>query len=261
LLDGGIGEVTSLIVALITLFLLFGGILLGSHLRSRLPDHHLQDDSKEVVQAATGMIATLVALIVGLLVSSSKGALDQANEGLSQAGSKIILLDQTLSRYGSETMPIRKRIKESVQNTIQLLWPARPRDKAALTVVERSTALDEVVGMIERLNPSDETHRTIRSRALDTCSELLQSRWLMIEKAQTGLPTPLLVMLIFWLVVLFVGLGLLAPRNLTTVICLFVAALSMVGAIVVLIEMNRPFEGMIQASPGPLLKAASVIGR
>ncbi len=252
---------TSIIIALITIFLLFAGILLGSHLRGRLPDHHLRDDSREVVQAATGMIATLVALIVGLLVSSSKASLDQANDGLSQAGAKIILLDQALARYGSETMRIRKRMKESLQATIELLWPMRPRDRPAMTVVERSTALDEVLGMIEQLNPTDETHRAIQSRALITCSELLQSRWLMIEKAQTALPTPLLVMLIFWLAVLFTGLGLLAPRNPTTITCLFVAAFSMAGAIVVLIEMNRPFEGLIQASPGPLLKAVSVIGR
>jgi hypothetical protein len=257
----GVPEVTSLITGLIAIVLLCGGVLLGSFLRDRLPDHHVRDDSKEVVKTASGMIATLVALIVGLLVSSSKAALDQANEGLTQAGAKVILLDQVLSRYGPEAKPIRGRMKELMQVSIERLWPSRREPKEGTAVVERSTGMDEIQSMIEQLTPSDEPHRAIRTRALDTCNELMQSRWLMIEKAQTSLPVPFLVMLIFWLTVLFTGFGLLAPRNPTTVTCLFVCAISMAGAIVLILEMNRPFEGAIQASPGPLLKAVSVIGR
>jgi hypothetical protein len=251
----------SLVTCLITVASLCGGALLGWFLRERLPDHHIGDDSKDVVKTASAMIATLVALVIGLLVSSSKSSFDQANEGLAQAGAKIIVLDRALKRYGPETAPIRGRMKGAVQTSIELLWPSGKGPKQGMTGVERNTGMEEVQDMIEQLTPNDEPHRIVRTQALQTCTDLMQSRWLTIEKAQSTLPTPLLVMLISWLTVLFTSLGLLAPRNATTATCLFVCAVSMAGAILLLIEMNHPFEGFIEASPGPLRNALSLIGR
>jgi hypothetical protein len=121
--------------------------------------------------------------------------------------------------------------------------------------------MDDVHDMIAQLDPKDETHRVLRSHALTTSMELAQSRWLMIEQAQTTLPTAFLGMLIFWLTVLFASLGLLAPRNATTWCSLFVCAVSMAGAIYLILEMNRPLEGAVQISPAPLQKALSVIGK
>jgi hypothetical protein len=252
---------TPLAVAVITIAFVSAGWFSGSFLRDRIPEHHLADESRDVVKTASGMIATLVALIIGLLVSSAKSSFDQANDGIMQAGTKVILLDRALSRYGSETMPIRGRLKEVVQWAVDRLWPSRRGAKEGVAALERGTGIDEVQDMIERLAPNDEAHRNIKTQALQTCQEVMQSRWLMIEHAQTTLPPPLLVMLIFWLTVLFASLGLLARRNATTISCLFVCAVSMAGAIFLLLEMNRPFQGMIEASPAPLLKAISVIAR
>jgi hypothetical protein len=246
---------------LITLACLCAGIVLGSFLRTRLPDQHLRDDSKEVVKTALGMIATLVALVIGLLVSSAKSSYDQANAGITQAGAKTILLDRALRRYGPEANEIRERLRRVIASSIERLWPTDRGLKPDLTAIEKGTAMDDVQEMIQQLAPHDDMHRAIRTQALETMNELTQSRWLMIEQAQATLPTVFLVMLVFWLTVLFTGLGLLNPRNLTTDSCLFFCALSMTGAILLIMEMNRPFEGAIQASPAPLHKAVSVISR
>lgn len=252
---------TSFTAALVTVASLCAGCFIGSIMRERLPDHHLRDDSKEVVKMASGVIATLVALVIGLLVSSAKSSFDEANDVISQAGAKAILLDRTLRRYGEEATPARNRMKLAIETAIERLWPPNGLGKGGLAAVEQTRGLDEVQTMIEELSPNDESHRAIRTNALDICKELVQSRWLMIEKAQATLPTPFLVILIFWLTVLFLSLGLLSPRNPTTLVCLFVCALSMAGAIVLLIEMDQPFDGFIKASPAPLVKAVSLIGR
>ncbi len=81
----------------------------------------------------------------------------------------------------------------------------------------------------------------------------------MIEQAQTEPPTVFLVMLIFWLTGLFISLGLLAPSNATTYFCLSICALSMAGALLLILEINRPLEGAIRVSPAPLQKALSVL--
>jgi hypothetical protein len=252
---------TPFITTLITVASLCGGVFLGSVLRERLPDHHLREDSREVVKTASGMIATLVALVIGLLVSSAKSSFDQANDGITQVGAKMILLDRTLRRFGQETTPIRLRMKATIEGAIERLWPSGRRSGEGIAAVEQGTGIDEVHEMIEHLAPLDDRHREMRGQALQACNDLMQSRWLMVEKAQTALPTPLLVILILWLTVLFTTLGLLAPRNLTTAFCLFVCAVSMAAAILLMMEMNHPFEGLIQASPAPLQKALSIVSR
>jgi hypothetical protein len=249
------------LTALLTLACLCAGTVLGSLIRSRLPDHHLRDDSKDVVKMASGMIATLVALVLGLLVSSSKSSFDQASSGVTQMGAMIILLDRALVRYGPETKAIRERMREQIATSIERLWPTDRRLKPSLAAVEHGAGMDDVLVMIEQLAPPDEARRAIRSHSLQTCSELVHSRWLMIEQAQNRPPTIFLGMLIFWLTVLFASLGLLAPRNLTTWSWLFVCAVSMAGAIYLILEMNRPLEGAVQISPAPLQKALSVIGK
>ena len=249
----------SLFTAFITLGSLCAGALFGSLIRNRLPDHHLRDDSRDVIKMASGMIATLVALVIGLLVTSSKSTYDQASGGVTQIGAKVILLDRVLDRYGPETKAIRKRIKEGIATSIDQLWPAGGLNPS-FAAIERPTGMDEVHDMILQLAPQDEAHQILRSHAVTTCIELANSRWLIIEQAQTTLPIAFLGMLIFWLTVLFASLGLLAPRNATTWGCILVCAVSMAGAIYLILEMNRPLEGAVQISPAPLRKALSVIG-
>jgi hypothetical protein len=250
----------SLFMALITLACLCAGTILGSLIRSRVPDHHLRDDSKDLVKMASGMIATLVALVIGLLVSSSKSSYDQASSGVTHMGAEIILLDRALGRYGPETKAIRQRMRQEIATSIERLWPTDRGQKPSLAAVERGTGMDNVLEMIGQLAPQDDARRAIRSQALEACRALLHGRWLIIEQAQTTLPTVFLGILVFWLTVLFASLGLLAPRNLTTWCCLFVCAVSMSGAIYLILEMNRPFEGAVQISPAPLQKALSLIG-
>jgi hypothetical protein len=180
---------------------------------------------------------------------------------MTQIGAKVILLDRALERYGPETKAIRGRMREGITASIERLWPTGRGLKPSLTATEQESVMDDVLGMIAQLMPQDETRRAIRSHCLGTCSELVHWRWLMIEQAQTALPTAFLGMLIFWLTVLFSSLGLLAPRNVTTWSCLFVSAVSMAGAIYLILEMNRPLEGAVQISPAPLQKALSVIGK
>jgi hypothetical protein len=249
----------SLVTTLIALACMGAGMLLGSFLRRRLPDQHLRDDSKDVVTTASGMIATLVALVIGLLVSSAKSSFDQANAGITQAGAKIILLDRLLGRFGPDAAEIRGRLRESVAAGIERIWPTASGPKGGLAAVERATGLEDILEMIRRLAPKDAASRSIQSQALEVCKDLSESRWLMIEQAQTPMPTVFLVMLIFWLTVLFTGLGLRAPANATSYFCLSICAASMAGAILLILEMNRPLEGIIRVSPAPLQKALSVI--
>lgn len=252
---------SSLTIALISLACLSGGILLGAVLRAFLPEHHLRDDSKDVVKTAAALIATLAALVLGLLVSSAKSSFDTMNSGVTQAGAKIILLDRVLARYGPEAKGVRDLLRHEVSVTLERVWPEEKNKLDDLSTVEASKEIEGVHTGIRELSPQNESQKSIQSQALEISSDLQQTRWLLIEETQGTLPTALISILIFWLTVLYVSFGLFAPRNATTITALFICALSIAGSIFLIQELNRPVEGFIKISSAPLEKALHLIGK
>src|SRR5438128_11452278 len=101
-------------MAAIVLLFLLGGAISGMFLRGVLPEHHLSDGSKDIVRLATGRLATLAALVLGLLIAAAKGSYDVKNDEIKQGAAKIILLDRSLRQYGPDAEPIRAVLREGV---------------------------------------------------------------------------------------------------------------------------------------------------
>ena len=248
-------KMNSLTIALISVACIFGGALLGMFLRSRLPDHHLSNDSKDTVKLGAGMIATLSALILGLLVSSAKSSFDTMGSEITQGAARIILLDRVLANYGPETKAVREQLRRTVAAGIEAAWPEKKTGVSGLTAFERSSGMELVQAKLRELTPATDAQRQLLSQALQISNDLLQARWLVIEQTQNGLPMPFLVMLLFWLTMLHMSFGLFAPRNATVIFVLLVCALSVSGAIFLILEMNHPMTGFIRVSSAPMLKA------
>ena len=244
----------------ITFTCIFGGALIGILLRAMLPEHHLRDDSKDVIKLGAGVIATLTALVLGLLVGSAKSSFDAMNTLIMQSGAKIITLDQTLGQYGPETKEARNLLRNTVAGAIRKAWPESYDKETGLKAVESSTGAVDFINSIRDLKPTNDSQRQVQSQALQLGNDLLQSRWLLIEENQNELPTPFLVVLLCWLTILYATYGLFAPRNATVIIVLLVCAFSMSSAIYMIVEMSRPFEGVIKVSSAPLLKALQHLG-
>ena len=252
---------SSIVLSLIVFACTIAGVLVGMYLRSLLPGHHLRDESKDVLKTATGLIATLVALILGLLVASSKSSFDAVNSGLTQAGAKTIALHRVLVRYGPEAQGARDLLRRSVAEAIERVWPADKARGVDMAAAEAATGMEDVYQAIQELSPKTDAQRSFRAQALEISGDLLQARWLLIEQTQSTVPTAFLVILVFWLTVLYVSFGMLAPWNATAVVALVVCALSISGAIFLVLEMNHPLSGLIKVSSAPLQKALEVLSR
>lgn len=252
---------SSLTIALISAGCIFGGVLLGLFLRARLPDHHLSSESKDTVKLAAGMIATLSALVLGLLVSSAKSTFDTVGSEITQSAAKIILLDRVLANYGPESKSAREQLHRSVAAGTEAIWPEVKTAVPGITTFERANGMELVQAQLRELVPGTEAQRQLLAQAQQISGELLQFRWLLIEQTQNALPKPFLVMLLFWLTMLHMSFGLFAPRNGTVIIVLLVCALSVSGAVFLILEMNHPLSGMIKVSSGPLLKALEHLGQ
>lgn len=251
----------ALLIAFIIFAFMLGGILLGSTLRVILPDDHTQADSKDILMASAGMMATLIALIIGLLVTSAKGTYDVTTLRITQVGAKIITLDYYLSRYGSEAKEVRELLPQAIASGIERIWPNESKHGADLAKMESETEMADVYNKIRELSPKNDSQKYLQTRALQLMDDIMQLRWMVIEQSQTNLPRVFLVVLTFWLTVLFAQFSLLAPRNRTAMSALFICAISMSGAIFLILELNQPLEGAIKMSSTPLYKSLLLIGK
>jgi hypothetical protein len=101
--------------------------------------------------------------------------------------------------------------------------------------------------------------RWMLSQAQALTSDMAEARWLLIEQDVLGIPVPVLVVVLFWLCLLFMSFGLFAPPNVTVTVVLFLCALAVAAAIQTILDLSRPFEGIIRVSAQPLRHALHVI--
>jgi len=240
---------------------IFGGALLGLLLHGLLPEPHLRDASKDTVKVGAGMIATLSALVLGLLVGSAKNTFDTAEAEMTQGSAKIILLDRLLADYGPETKAAREQLRRTVATQIEDLWPEEKTGVSGLAAFERTNGLEAVQMTLLKVMPTTDAQRQLFAAAQQICGDLRQTRWLLVEQSQSPIPIPFLVVLLFWLTVLHVSFGMLAPRNATVVAVLLICALSVSGAIFMILEMSHPLDGMIKVSSAPMRKALEHLGQ
>lgn len=240
-----------------------GGVIVGSMIRARLPGHHIKDDSRDVIKTASGMIGTLVALVLGLLVASAKGTFDTASAGINQGAARIVMLNRALVHYGPEAVAVRTTLHQGLAARIAEVWPesgaaVKGAGKADLS---KMGGLDLLEDEVRALAPKSDEQRYWQQEALKLAQELVVSRWSVFMQAQSVLPTAFLGVLIFWLAALYASLGMLAPRNATAWAAMVVCAVSISGALFLVLEMNRPLDGFIKVSDVPLQKALEIIGR
>jgi Protein of unknown function (DUF4239) len=253
--------VNSIVVSSIAFACVFGGALIAMRVRRRLPAEHLSADSKEVVKLGMGLIASLAALVLGLLIATSKGTYDSQSNAVKELAAKVILLEGILTAYGPETKDVRDLLRSAITATEERLWPTDGSQRANLTPGESKAALGTMVDKISVLSPQNDAQRALRSRALDGTADLASARIRLFAQQDSSLPVPLLVVLVFWLTILFSGYGILAPSNATVVTMLLVCALSVSAAIFLMLELATPFTGTMRVSNAPLLNALSLLGQ
>ena len=206
-----------------------------------------------------GLVATLAALVLGLLIASAKGSYDSQSTEVTELSAKVVFLDRVLAHYGPEAREARELLRSSVARAIDQMWS---KDPAILFKATPGTAGAEVLAdKIQELSPKNDSERAIQSQAMSIVMALGQTRWLLYEQRLSSVSMPVLVVLTFWVTALFVSFGLFAPFNTTTIVSLLVSALSVSGAIFIILEMYTPYAGLIQISSAPLRAALAQLGQ
>lgn len=247
-------------IAAITFVCAFGGALLGNYIRTLLPPTHLSKESQDIMRLGMGLVATMTALLLGLVTASARSQFDGQDVAIRASMSNILTVDRLLARYGPETQPTRDLLKRAVVSRLQATWPEDNTPGTGLS--EQSTAgVEQLENQILELVPATDKQRWIKSEALKLSEDVMKARWRVLSSGSGSVPFVFLVVVIFWLTVTFGSFGLYADQNASVLAVLFVSTLSVAAAVYLIVELDDPFNGLIKVSSGPLHYALGQLGQ
>jgi len=241
------------VTALIVLSCLVAAVLLGRLIRRLLPDEHLATESRDGIKLALGLVSTMSALVLGLLVSSAKSSYDSERSEVIQMAAKIAFLDRLLATYGPEAAEARGRFHDGVRDAVKRMWPEEAGLPARLD--PNTQTGNALYVAVQNLSPRDETQKKLKDQAASLAADLGQLRSLLQAQSVPSISKPMLVILVSWLVIIFLGFSVLAPTNPTVVFAFIISAVAVSGAIFLILELDQPFGGVLRISSEPMKNA------
>lgn len=205
-----------------------------------------------------GLVATTAALALGLLIGSAKSYYDTQNAEMTQMAANVVLFDRILIRYGPETQEARAMLRNSVAHVTDYI-SGNGLNKAQYELGGKNA--EALFDKIQELSPKNDSQRSLQAQAQGLAVQIAQTRWLMFAQQQVSVPMPLLEIMVFWLMILFISFGLFAHPNGTVVASLFISALAVSGAIFLILEMYQPYTGLIRVSSAPLRAALAQLAQ
>lgn len=243
----------SVTLSLLALGCIFAGIVLGG----LLPGDKLSSEAKEVIRLSTGLIGTIAALVLGLLIASAKSSYDTQASQVRQITANIVLLDLVLSQYGPEAAGARKALRTNSEVMVKQIWSpgARASDQPFQVNAEGLDLYDKT----QALKPASEAQRSLQARAIQLITDTAQARLLIFTQAKEPIPLPFLAILILWLTIIFGSFSLFARPSPFVIGTLSVFALSATGAIYLILELGQPFSGLLMIPGDQIIHALGPI--
>lgn len=249
---------STITTSLIVFVCVFGAALLGMWLRGKLPDHHFSAETQGAVKLAMGFVATMAALILGLLVVAASDSYNKQSSGVTEMAAKVVYLDRILANFGPESTEVRALCRRTVEQVASRMWPTNRSGESQLDPSAAHT--EGLFAAIESLTPKNDLQTALKSQALSISLELGQLRWLEYVQANSSVSKPMLCILVFWIAVLFASFGMFSPVNSTAFAALLLAAVSVTGAVFLILELSLPFTGLLQIPKTAFLDAISHLG-
>ena len=229
-------------------------------LRAVLPAQHLGSEAKDVVKLGMGLLGTMTAMVLGLMIASAKSTFDTQRTGLAQLAGNVIMLDRILEHYGPESKDAREMLRASVADMIARTWAAESSAAGQTGSGRTEGRYEGLFEKVEALAPRNDAQRAWQAQALKLCTDMAQMRWVLFAQKGSSIPMPFLLVMVAWLALLFASFSLFAPPNPIVIVTLLVSALAVSSAIFLILELDRPFAGVIQISSEPLRAALTILG-
>ncbi len=248
----------------------------GTAIRPWLPDEHKSEETVRLVQLAVGMLVTFAALVLGLLTASAKTVFDTTSADIRTYAAQLVQLDDSLREYGTDASPTHTLLRAYTGAAIASTWPAEtPPAGDFYPVVPPSGAgqdthldsrplgamLETAQRQAREWQPRDAFHQRLAATTLDQFNQLIKQRWKIVEEARGSVSSPFDKILVVWLLIIFLCLGLISPRNALSLVVMSLAAFSIASAVFVILDLDTPFTGTILVSSQPMRDALTYLSR
>jgi len=242
-------------IGLLAFGLALAGILLGSVMQRTLPKGQLSPDSKEVVKLSLGIVATLAALVLGLLVASAKTTYSAREGEINQITAYVILLDNLLAKYGEGAQAARASLRKAIPPMVDHIWREAQSVPVQSAPFKASAEGEAFYQQVQELQPTNDMQRGLKQRIIEVALDLAKARLLLFSHLGSSIPFPFLAVLLLWMTILFAGFSLMAPPNTITLASLIVCALSVSAAIFLILGLDQPFSGLMAIESESLMNA------
>ncbi|NDH63935.1 MAG: hypothetical protein EBY18_20350 [Alphaproteobacteria bacterium] len=229
----------------------------GAWLRSKLPEHHLTGDSKDVIKLSVALIATMSALVLALLFASTRTSFEHTSGYVSRMTADIAELDKLFSEYGPEAKPLRAARRAEIGPLIDSIWQ---EDASAQPPGADKGHGDSVLYMLRELTPANKVQSSIQARALQVSTDLTQIQLALMSQPGDSISNTFIIVLVIWLMFIFAVFSMSAPPNPTLFVVLFLCIFSASAAIYLILELGLPFGGLMQVSPETLRAVLKPLG-
>jgi hypothetical protein len=250
---------TIALYGLATFAALFGGGILGLLAGKLMPEKYHDDSTRAIVQTATGMVSLLAALVLGLLVATAKNKFDTSNKQTEEYAASLMLLDRELVNFGPGANETKSLLRKYTAAKIAETWRQTENPKPKLGSPPAWQLLESLQLSIRDLKPEFEAQRSALANASSIAAELNKTTWLERAEEMDHVQHPFILILLAWFAILFFSIGLFAPRNGLVIAALVVGALSIAGAVVLIADLDSPFEGILVVSAEPMQEALARI--
>lgn len=246
---------SSITLCLLISACIFIGSLVGIYLHRVLPRVDLSKDTQDVIRLGTGMLSVLASLVLGLLIATAKTSFDTTNSEIRSYGADLILLAETFRDYGPAADVPKATLRDYTQRVLADDWPESGRRTQMAENTEVGALMEHVREQIRALKPIDDGQRWLQNQALDISTSLLRQRWLLVEQDEPSVRMIMVAVLVSWITLIFVSFGFNAPRNGTVIIAMLICSMAIGGSVFLILQLDRPFDGVMRVSSRPLINA------
>ena len=242
---------TPISASILVVICVFTGGFIGLLLKRLLHPDHLSKETQDVVRLGIGMISVLASLVVGLLIATAKNSYDTTASAIRYYTAELALLNETLRDYGADASKPRDLLRQYTETIFNDIWPSDGQTPHVIDV-GAAVLMEHVREEVRALHPVDDEQKWLRDRTLAINEDLLRDRWLLIAEQGQSVSPVVLIVLVSWITLIFLSFGIYAPSNALVVISFFVCAVSIGGAIFLILEMDHPIDGIMQISSWPV---------
>ena len=231
---------------------ILGGGVAGLVFSRVLPDRYLSEKTKDVVRLGASLIATIAALVLGLLIASANTSFQTQRGNIQRIAADVILIDQLLAQYGSEAKLAREEIRRALAPLVDRIWRGDQWLTAYQRPLEPTSYGQFSAALIMELAPQNDVQRVTKDRSIQLIVDLAQTRFLLFEHSGGSFPLPFLLVLVFWLALIFVSFGMFGSLNPVSIAALVICAAAASGALFLILDLSEPFTGLMHIPSEPL---------